>query len=238
MKSIELVNELNEKYSKLNSFECLTHCLTLFNSKIVFASSLGVEDQVITYMISKIDSSASIITLDTGRMFPETYDLLHRTKSRYSLDIKSYFPNNQDVEKMVNSLGINLFYESIENRKLCCSVRKIQPLKRALQGSEAWITGLRRDQSVTRAGMNMVEWDESNSILKINPLWNWTESEVWEFVKKHDIPYNKLHDNGFPSIGCQPCTRAISAGEDLRAGRWWWELPESKECGLHRSKLT
>ncbi len=237
MKSIELVNELNEKYSKLNSFECLTHCLDLFNSKIVFASSLGVEDQVITYMISKIDASASIITLDTGRMFPETYDLLHRTKSRYSLDIKSYFPDNLEVENMVNNLGINLFYESIENRKLCCSVRKIQPLKRALQGAEAWITGLRRDQSVTRATMNMVEWDESNSILKINPLWNWTETEVWEFVKQHDIPYNILHDRGFPSIGCQPCTRAISAGEDLRAGRWWWELPENKECGLHKSKL-
>jgi phosphoadenosine phosphosulfate reductase len=140
------------------------------------------------------------------------------------------------VEEMVNTKGINLFYESIENRKLCCHVRKIVPLRRALQGMDAWITGLRREQSVTRTGLKTVEWDEANGLIKINPLLEWSEAQVWDFIKSHDIPYNKLHDQGFPSIGCQPCTRAIAKGEDLRAGRWWWEMPDSKECGLHGGK--
>lgn len=234
--SIE-INELNERFSKLGAMDCISECIKLFGSKLVFASSLGAEDQVITYMISKIDKSTKIITLDTGRVFPETYDLLHRTINRYSVEIKSYYPDTLEVENMVNTHGINLFYESIENRKLCCTIRKINPLKRALQGAQAWMTGLRSEQSVTRAGMNIVEWDEANHMMKINPLWNWSESMVWDYIKEHDIPFNKLHENGFPSIGCQPCTRAISAGEDLRAGRWWWELPQSKECGLHQPKL-
>ena len=150
--------------------------------------------------------------------------------------IKSYFPETDQVEDMVNSKGINLFYESIENRKLCCQVRKIAPLKRALQGMDAWITGLRREQSVTRTDLKIVEWDASNKLIKINPLLEWSEMQVWDFIKSNNIPYNKLHDQGFPSIGCQPCTRAIAVGEDLRAGRWWWEMPDSKECGLHGGK--
>jgi phosphoadenosine phosphosulfate reductase len=227
---------LNTQWAGLDAFEILDKALALFGDKITFATSLGAEDQAITHMISKINKSANIITLDTGRVFPETYDLLHRTVNRYQIKIKSFYPDTAQVEEMVNSKGINLFYESIENRKLCCHVRKIVPLQRALQGMDAWITGLRREQSVTRTDLKIVEWDAANGLIKINPLLEWSEEQVWGYIKLNDIPYNKLHDQGFPSIGCQPCTRAIEKGEDLRAGRWWWEMPDSKECGLHGGK--
>lgn len=236
MDQTQHILELNEKWAGLTAIEIIEKALELFGSKITFATSLGAEDQVITYMISKIDKSTNIITLDTGRVFPETYDLLHRTINRYGLAIKSYCPDTAEVEEMVNTKGINLFYESIENRKLCCHVRKIVPLRRSLAGMDAWITGLRREQSVTRTEMKIVEWDASNGLIKINPLLEWSEQQVWEFIKEKNIPYNKLHDQGFPSIGCQPCTRAIAKDEDLRAGRWWWEMPDSKECGLHGKK--
>ena len=232
----QLIDQLNQQWASLQPLEILEKAIGLFGRKITFATSLGAEDQMITFLLSKIDTSANIITLDTGRVFPETYDLLHRTVSRYGMAIKSYFPETDQVEDMVNSKGINLFYESIENRKLCCQVRKIAPLKRALQGMDAWITGLRREQSVTRTDLKIVEWDASNKLIKINPLLEWSETQVWDFIKSNNIPYNKLHDQGFPSIGCQPCTRAIAVGEDLRAGRWWWEMPDSKECGLHGGK--
>lgn len=230
------IDLLNEQWNRLSAEEILKKALSLFGGTITFATSLGAEDQVITFMLSKIDKSANIITLDTGRVFPDTYDLLHRTVNRYGIAIKSYFPDTMQVEEMVNNKGINLFYESIENRKLCCYVRKIVPLRRALQGKDAWITGLRREQSITRTDLKIVEWDAANGLIKINPLLKWTEAQVWDFIKVNDIPYNKLHDQGFPSIGCQPCTRAIKKGEDLRAGRWWWEMPDSKECGLHGGK--
>ncbi|MEI8046414.1 MAG: phosphoadenylyl-sulfate reductase [Bacteroidota bacterium] len=230
------IDLLNEQWQGLTAFEILEKALSLFGKKIVFATSLGAEDQVITFMLSKIDKSAAILTLDTGRVFPESYDLLHRTINRYGVEIKSYFPDTNEVEEMVNSKGINLFYESIENRKLCCHVRKIAPLQRGLKGMDAWITGLRREQSVTRTDLKIVEWDAGNGLIKINPLLEWSEEQVWDFIKNNDIPFNKLHEQGFPSIGCQPCTRAIEKGEDLRAGRWWWEMPDSKECGLHGRK--
>ena len=233
MNHIEKINQLNEQWTGLDAREILEKALLTFGAKITFASSMGAEDQVITYLLSKINKQASVFTLDTGRVFPETYELLHKTVNRYGLAIKSYSPDTLELEEMVNSRGINLFYESIENRKLCCHVRKIVPLRRALTGMDAWITGLRRDQSVTRTDLRIVEWDESNGLIKINPLLEWSEEQVWDFIKSNDIPYNKLHDQGFPSIGCQPCTRAIEKGEDLRAGRWWWEMPDSKECGLH-----
>jgi phosphoadenosine phosphosulfate reductase len=236
MNPTQNIELLNEQWANLSAREIIEKALALFGNKITFATSLGAEDQVITYMISKIDNSANIITLDTGRVFPETYDLLHRTVNRYGIAIKSYYPDTTQVEEMVNTKGINLFYESIENRKLCCHVRKIVPLRRALQGMDAWITGLRREQSVTRTDLKVVEWDAANGLIKINPLLEWSETQVWDFIKSNDIPYNKLHDQGFPSIGCQPCTRAIEKGEDLRAGRWWWEMPDSKECGLHGGK--
>jgi phosphoadenosine phosphosulfate reductase len=225
--------ELNTAFAGLTAQEVLTEAVRIFGDKITFSTSLGAEDQAITYFLSKIATKINIFTLDTGRVFPETYDVLHRTVNRYGMPINIYHPHNEDVENMVNSKGVNLFYESVENRKLCCHVRKIVPLQRALQGKKAWITGLRRQQSVTRTDLQVVEWDETHQLFKINPLLDWTEEQLWAFIKEKNIPYNTLHDQGFPSIGCQPCTRAVQAGEDLRAGRWWWELPESKECGLH-----
>jgi phosphoadenosine phosphosulfate reductase len=236
MNSTYNIDHLNELWNGLSAEEILEKALELFGNKVSFATSMGAEDQVITHMLAKISKSANIFTLDTGRVFPETYDLLHRTVNRYGLHIKSFYPDTTQVEEMVNSKGINLFYESIENRKLCCHVRKIVPLRRALTGMDAWITGLRREQSVTRTDLKIVEWDAGNGLIKINPLLEWSEEQVWNFIKNNSIPYNKLHDQGFPSIGCQPCTRAIEKGEDLRAGRWWWELPENKECGLHGKK--
>jgi len=185
-------------------------------------------------MVCEIDKSTKIFTLDTGRLFPETYELIHRTNSKYGIRLSVYFPEAGHVEKMVGEKGINLFFESVENRKLCCNIRKLEPLKRAFAGLEVWICGLRREQSVTRHNMQKIEWDEANGLIKLNPLIDWTEGDVLQFIKSHGIPYNPLHDKGFPSIGCQPCTRAIFPGEDIRAGRWWWESPDTRECGLHK----
>jgi len=229
-----LVKELNEKFRNRPAEVVLKYFLNEYKGKIALASSLGAEDQVLTEMVCNIDKNTKIFTLDTGRLFPETYDLIHRTNSKYKIKMQVYFPNSEKVEEMVNAKGINLFYESVENRKLCCGIRKIEPLKRAFIGLEVWICGLRRDQSVTRTGMQVVEWDDSNNILKINPLIEWSEQQVWDYINENKIPYNTLHDKGFPSIGCQPCTRAVMEGEDIRAGRWWWEHPETKECGLHK----
>lgn len=213
--------------------EVIRFFISHYREKVAFSSSLGLEDQVITNMIAAIDKNTRIFTLDTGRVFPETYSLIYRTNDRYDINIQVYFPDYKEVEEMVNKKGINLFYESIENRKECCRIRKIEPLKRAFKGLDAWICGLRREQSVTRNDMQVVEWDANNNLVKINPLINWTEQQVWDYIKTNNVPYNVLHDKGFPSIGCQPCTRAIKPGEDIRAGRWWWENPEQKECGLH-----
>jgi len=215
--------------------EILHFFITEYDGKIALSNSMGAEDQVLTDMICKIDKSTPIFTLDTGRIFPETYDLIDRTNQRYGINIQVYFPKAQEVEAMVNEKGVNLFFNSIENRKQCCHIRKIGPLKRAFQHLDLWICGLRKEQSVTRTDVDVLEWDEGNGLLKLNPLVNWSEDELWDYIKEHHVPYNKLHDQGFPSIGCQPCTRAIEKGEDVRAGRWWWEAPDSKECGLHVS---
>ena len=230
----ERINKLNSALENANSHEVLNIVIKEFGDKIVFASSLGAEDQVITEMIAGIDKHVKIFTLDTGRLFPETYETLERTTNRYGIPIEVYFPDFRHIEEMVRSRGINLFYESVENRKLCCHIRKIEPLNRAFIGMEAWICGLRREQSITRQDMKLVEWDDQNKLIKINPIIDWTETEVWNYIAEKNIPYNKLHDKGFPSIGCQPCTRAIQPGEDIRAGRWWWESPQNKECGLHK----
>ncbi len=228
------IEKLNNELEGRTSFEVLDYFIRNFTDKIGFATSFGVEDQVITQMLFSLKQKIKIFSLDTGRLFPETYELMDKTTNRYKLDIDIYFPNSSDVETMVNSKGINLFYESIENRKLCCGVRKIEPLKRALSELDIWISGLRREQSPTRSDMKLVEWDANNGLIKINPLIEWTENDCWDYVKENKIPYNTLHDKGFLSIGCQPCTRAIEEGEDVRAGRWWWEDPDSKECGLHK----
>lgn len=231
----DLIKDYNERFGNSPAEEVLAYFLSEYKSRIAFASSLGAEDQILTHMIRQIAPETKIFTLDTGRMFQETYDLIDRTNSRYKMKMEVYFPAADKVEKMVNEKGLNLFYESVENRKACCYIRKIEPLHRALEGMEMWITGLRKEQSVTRNNNKIVELDENNhGRIKLNPLINWTEDQVWKFISQNKIPYNPLHDQGFPSIGCLPCTRAVQPGEDVRAGRWWWEQPEHKECGLHQ----
>jgi phosphoadenosine phosphosulfate reductase len=199
----------------------------------VFATAMGAEDQVITDMIWRHELSLPLVTLDTGRLFNETHQLIQDTEERYGLAIKVFYPDSKELEEMVAENGINLFRKSVEQRKLCCHVRKVEPLKRALAPYSIWICGLRKSQSITRSDIELVSWDEANQMIKINPLVNWNEYDVWDYIKENDVPYNKLHDNGFPSIGCSCCTRAVGPGEDVRAGRWWWETPEQKECGLH-----
>lgn len=228
------VAKLNKKYEHLGDEKLLRVFLEEHKGRIGLASSLSLEDQVLTHMIMQSHPDTRIFTLDTGRLFPETYDLIARTNARYKTKLQVFFPDKEAVEEMVNSRGINLFYDSIENRKLCCHIRKVEPLGRAFKGLDVWICGLRRQQSVTRNTLQRIEWDEANNMIKLNPLINWTEEDVRHYVDEHNIPYNPLHDRGFPSIGCQPCTRAVEPGEDLRAGRWWWENPESRECGLHK----
>ncbi len=232
------IQKLNQEFQSQPAEKVLQYFLQEYRDKITLASSLGAEDQVLTDMILKINPEAGIFTLDTGRMFPESYSLIERTNEHYNFKMEVYFPDYNKVQTMVKDKGVNLFYESIENRKSCCHIRKIEPLKRALAGKEVWITGLRRDQSVTRTSNQMVEWDDGNGLIKLNPLIEWNNDEVWDYLRKNNVPYNKLHDKGFPSIGCQPCTRAVNPGEEIRAGRWWWENPDKKECGLHNQAVS
>jgi len=229
-----ILKQLAQKAQGLGAEQVIRLVRDELGSRVVFATSLGEEDQVITDMIARTAPDIGIFTLDTGRLFQETYDLLAKTQKKYKdLKFKVYYPDTKKVEEMVSSKGINLFYDSIENRKACCHLRKVEPLQRALSGAEAWIVGLRRQQAVTRANMQVIEWDEANGIIKINPLVDWSLEDVRGYVKEHGVDVNPLHAAGFVSIGCAPCTRAIKPGEDIRAGRWWWELPEQKECGLH-----
>lgn len=230
----EEIKSLNERFRSAEPQEILRYFIERYGAKIALASSLGAEDQVLTQMVVNINPETTIFTLDTGRLFPETYDLIDRTSRKYKKNLQIYFPDNHKVQEMVNNKGINLFFESVENRKECCFVRKIEPLQRAFSGLDAWICGLRADQSVTRKDIDVVEWDENNNLLKINPLAFWSEEMLWDYINANKIPYNTLHDKGYPSIGCQPCTRAVEKGEDIRAGRWWWENPDTKECGLHK----
>ena len=225
---------LNETFREKSPEEVLAYFLHAYGSRVALASSMGVEDQVLTDMMLKIDPLARIFTIDTGRLFPETYSLIDRTNMHYGIRMEVYFPESGAVERFVQAEGINAFYESVEKRKECCRIRKIAPLKRALSTLDAWICGLRQEQSVTRTGVQVVEWDGTNGLLKINPLARCSEQEVWAYAKSRRTPYSALHDLGYPSIGCCPCTRAVSAGEDIRSGRWWWENPEHRECGLHR----
>ncbi|MBI4209685.1 MAG: phosphoadenylyl-sulfate reductase [Deltaproteobacteria bacterium] len=217
--------------------EVLQWALETYHPKITCASSFGAEDVVVIDMLVKIRKDARIFTLDTGRLPQATYDVMQALMDKYGIKFEVYHPKADAVEEMVSQQGPNLFYESIENRKRCCGVRKMEPLSRALKGMEAWITGLRREQAVTRTDTPRVEIDKSQGgIVKVNPIIDWTTDQTWDYIKKNKVPYNKLHDQGYPSIGCEPCTRAIKPGEDLRAGRWWWESPEYKECGLHLKK--
>ncbi|MEJ5351138.1 MAG: phosphoadenylyl-sulfate reductase [Melioribacteraceae bacterium] len=230
MKKIE---EIKSYLENKDTFEIIQYISKKFGSKAAFSTSLSIEDQVITHMLAAINSKIKIFTLDTGRLPNETYSLIEKTKERFNINIEIYFPDYRQVEKMVNKKGINLFYESIENRKECCRIRKIEPLKRALKNMKVWITGLRREQSITRQYIELIEYDYSYKVIKLNPLYKWSENEIWDYIRKHNIPYNSLYDKNYLSIGCAPCTRPVQPGEDIRAGRWWWENPNTKECGLH-----
>jgi phosphoadenosine phosphosulfate reductase len=205
-------------------------------NEITFANSMGAEDMVLTDIIQRESLAIEIFSLDTGRLPTETYDLIAETERTYNTKLKLFFPQAEPVENYVRSNGINAFYESIELRKACCFMRKVEPLQRALKGKKAWITGMRAEQSTTRVDLPLRQFDASNQLEKFNPLSDWTEQEVWAYIRMFSVPYNKLHDQFYPSIGCAPCTRAIAMGEDVRAGRWWWEDPLNKECGLHVKK--
>jgi phosphoadenosine phosphosulfate reductase len=204
-----------------------------FSGRIVFTTSFGFEDQVITDIIFKNNLPVKVVTLDTGRLFEETYKVWRSTLERYGKTIYAFFPPQDKVEKLLNEKGPFSFYESLENRKECCHIRKVIPLRRALKDNMIWITGLRASQSENRSSLHEFEWDSGNNIIKFNPLLTWSLEEVKQYIKQHNVPYNSLHDKGFVSIGCEPCTRAIRPGEDFRAGRWWWEQNSGKECGLH-----
>jgi len=229
----EKIAAWQNRFAKAPAEEIISFFNAEFGSAICLSSSMGAEDQVLTDMLVKINPGFRIFTLDTGRVFPETYDLIHETQKRYKARIEVFFRDYRQVEDMVNEKGINLFYDLVENRKQCCQIRKMEPLKRALHNMKAWITGIRKDQTINRFDTQVVELDETFGLVKVNPLYRWSEKMVWDYIHTHKIPYNALHDKGFPSIGCQPCTRAVAPGEDSRAGRWWWEDQGHKECGLH-----
>lgn len=216
----------------------LAAALDRWHPRIALASSFSLEDAVVTHLLMELRNDAAVFALDTGRLNPETYECAEALRRRYGLKIEWYFPERSSVEKLEREKGLFSFRESVENRKECCGIRKVEPLRRALSNLDAWITGLRREQSVTRTDLAVVETDHANGgIYKVNPLANWTLEDLWNFARKNKIPFNSLYDRGYTSIGCAPCTRAIEPGEDQRAGRWWWEHPEHKECGLHNNPM-
>ena len=226
------------KHKRLEVLALLTKAQEEFGNQheITFANSMGAEDMVLTDIIQRESLAIEIFSLDTGRLPTETYDLIAETERTYSTKLKLFFPQADPVENYVRNNGINAFYESIDLRKACCFIRKVEPLQRALKGKKAWITGMRAEQSATRVDLPLRQFDAGNQLEKFNPLSDWTEQEVWAYIRMFDVPYNKLHDQFYPSIGCAPCTRPIAMGEDVRAGRWWWEDPLNKECGLHIKK--
>ena len=227
--------EITTVLEQLSPEGILHWALDRFSPKVALACSFQAEESVLIDMMHRIrGSDFRIFTLDTGRLNQETYDCMDAIRHKYGVSVEVFFPDFDKVQGMVRNHGLNLFYSSVELRKLCCGIRKVEPLNRALKDLDAWMTGLRREQAVTRAEVRKVELDKDHgNILKINPLVDWSHEQVWKYVRENKIPYNKLHDQGYPSIGCAPCTRAIKPGEDLRAGRWWWENPDTKECGLH-----
>jgi phosphoadenosine phosphosulfate reductase len=233
MANQQLIERLRQQTASLDAAGLLGAVAAEFGERIAFATSFGDEDQVITHLLCQLDKPVRIFTLDTGRLPQETYNTMERTRKHYNITIEVLVPDTQQLEKLLGEHGPNLFYESVELRKLCCNVRKVEPLRRKLATLEAWICGLRREQAITRTDLERIEWDAANGLVKINPLADWTNQQVWQFIRDNHIPYNILHDRGYPSIGCAPCTRAIKDGEDIRAGRWWWEHPATKECGLH-----
>jgi len=230
------IEELKAELSGLNAIDKLKYLADKYANKIIFSTSFGWEDQAIAHLIFENNIPIKVFTLETGRLFPETYYVWNRTLEVYNKPIHAYYPKNELLQDMVNTKGPNSFYESVENRKECCYIRKIEPLKRALKGNEIWVTGIRAEQSANREDMHDLEWDEGNQLIKFHPIFDWTLEDVKTYIKENNIVYNTLHDKGFPSIGCAPCTRAVQPGEDFRAGRWWWEDQSKKECGLHATE--
>ena len=228
-----------EQLQKLNETlktpqDVLKWAIDNLHPKLGMASSFGAEDVAVIDMIMKINPKARIFTLDTGRLNQETYDVMDEIRNKYNVSIEIMFPDQNEVEQMVRVNGMNLFYQSMGNRKLCCGIRKVHPLNKMLASLDGWITGLRADQTEVRSNAQKIEIDQQhNNMIKVNPIIEWTWEQTWDYIKKNNVPYNKLHDKGFPSIGCEPCTRAIKPGEPQRAGRWWWESDSQKECGLH-----
>ncbi|WP_293305669.1 phosphoadenylyl-sulfate reductase [Pedobacter sp. UBA5917] len=230
---MENLEEIKAALAGLSTIDKLKFLAAKYADRIIFSTSFGWEDQAITHLIFANNIPIKVFTLETGRLFPETYYVWNRTLEIYNKPIHAYYPQNELLQDMVNTKGPSSFYESVENRKECCYIRKIEPLKRALKGNEIWITGIRADQSTNREDMHDLEWDEGNQMVKFHPIFDWTLEDVKTYIKENNIVYNTLHDKGFPSIGCAPCTRAVQPGEDFRAGRWWWEDQSKKECGLH-----
>src|SRR3569833_1574564 len=229
------LENIKHDISGLQPVEALALLADQFPGEIVFSTSFGWEDQVITHMIFTNNLPIKIFTLETGRLFPETYYVWNRTMEMYGKPIHAYYPNNELLEQMVNAKGPSSFYESVENRKECCGIRKVEPLNRALKGNKLWVTGIRADKSDNRQFMDNLDCDEQHNLIKFHPIFDWTLDQVKEYIRIHNVPKKTLHDRGFPSIGCQPCTRAVQPGEDFRAGRWWWEDLSIKECGLHEA---
>ncbi|NII25041.1 phosphoadenylyl-sulfate reductase [Pseudoflavitalea sp. X16] len=227
------IPELTYQSSGLTLTEFLSLLAKQFPGQVTFSTSFSFEDQVIAHEILSNTLPISVFTLDTGRLFAETYSVWSSTNAKYQSNVKAYYPNNTLLEEFVQEKGPNAFYESVDNRKQCCFIRKVEPLKRALKGNAVWVTGLRAEHSPDRHNLTVLEWDESNQVIKYNPLLHWTTEQVRKYIDDNNVPYNPLHDKGFVSIGCAPCTRAIRPGEDFRAGRWWWEDAAKKECGLH-----
>lgn len=237
MELTEHFDNIKETLSSLSAEDGLMWLSNYAGDNIRFSSAFGMEDQVITHMIAKHRLPVEVFTLDTGRLFQETYDLIDLTRKKYNLDINVYFPDQQAIQELTRERGVNSFYDSVENRKACCFIRKVEPLRRALKGASVWITGLRAGQSINRQSFDVVSWDVEHQVIKYNPILGWTQDEMELYIRDNKVPVNVLHKQGFPSIGCAPCTRAILPGEDVRAGRWWWES-SAKECGLHEVKAA
>lgn len=232
----EHVSQLVQETNGLTLDQVLALLVSRYPGQVTFSTSFSFEDQVISHHILQSGLPIQIFTLNTGRLFPETYAVWSKTNAAYQTHVKAYYPRHGPLEEFVQAQGPNGFYDSVQNRKDCCHIRKVEPLKRALAGNAVWITGLRAEHSSGRSDLPIFEWDEGNQLLKFHPLLHWTTPEVMAIIKEYNIPYNALHDQGFLSIGCAPCTRAIQPGEDFRAGRWWWEDSSKKECGLHVSE--
>jgi phosphoadenosine phosphosulfate reductase len=232
--TFQVADELQTRFASADAVELLTWAFQQYGDRLVVASSFGAEDVVLIDLASRVSKDIRIFTLDTGRLPQETYDVMDRLRKRYGIEFEVLVPDPDALRDLLESKGPNSFYNSIDDRRQCCSIRKVEPLQRVLGTADAWVTGLRREQAVTRFGLSNVEFDLANGgKLKLSPLVDWSEDDIWAHIRANDIPYNELHDKGFPSIGCAPCTRAVKPGEDVRAGRWWWEKPEDKECGLH-----